>query len=81
MDCTRDEFLARARFTLHQDSRACRRYSLDPFEHFFQCRATANELLKFTWARTLIAAVITALTIAGRRHAKAAAHRAPSFSF
>jgi len=70
-----DQFLARACFALNQNRGACRRHSLDPFQYRFQRRATANELLEFARARTLITPVVIADTTFGWMHGKPVAHR------
>src|ERR1700691_2417962 len=59
VDRARDQLLARAGFTLDQDSGTCRRHPFDPIEHSFQRRTVANELLEFARAGPLIVAGTT----------------------
>jgi len=50
----RDQFLAGTRFPLDQYSRICGRHAFDLFEHRFECRAVANDLLESSLTKGLI---------------------------
>jgi hypothetical protein len=57
VNCARDEFLAGACLALDQYGRIRRRDVFDLFEHPFQRRTAAYDLLKSTWGRVSITTI------------------------